>query len=148
MFLGQIGDLPMPNGLPRQKTAVLAEPDHTPVIAIFRQPDRSLPRLAIDAARSPRQAAAAAAAAAANANSATPHHSASRNAASSHGTSRCRTSGYPTAAAAAAAAGSGEYDVVLKDSVGFLVEHVERGEADVGDFLLTERDFARGCCIA
>jgi hypothetical protein len=41
----------------------------------------------------------------------------------------------------------GEYDVVLKGSLGFLVEDVERREADVGDFLLSERDFARRCGI-
>ena len=101
-----------------------------------------------DAARSPGQAATAAAASAAgNANSASPHHGASRNAASGHSASRCCTSGYSAAAAAAAAASAGEYDVVLKDSVGFPVEDVERREADVGDFLLTERNFTRRCSI-
>jgi hypothetical protein len=147
MFLGQIGDRPCQMGCPDKKP-LSCEPDYTPAMAIFRQPGRSLPRLAIDAARSPGQAAAAAAAAAANADSASPHHSASGYAASSHGASRCRTSGYSAAAPAATATGSGEYDIVLKDFVGFLVEHVERGEAHVGDFLLAERDFARQCCIA
>ena len=101
-----------------------------------------------NAARSPGQAATAAAASAADsAAHAASRHSASRDAASGHSASRCCTSGDRAPAAAAAAAGSGEYDVVLKDSVGFLVEDVERREADVGDFLLTECDFARRCGI-
>src|SRR5215469_12473974 len=100
-----------------------------------------------NAARSPGQAATAAAAPAADSaahsasHEAASGHGASREAASRHGASREATSGHRATAAAAAALG--EYDVVLKDSVGFLVEDVERREADVGDFLLTERDFAR-----
>ena len=70
----------------------------------------------------------------------TSHKGASGDSASRHSTSRYR-------ATAAAAAGLGEYDVVLNDSVGCLVEDVERREADVGDFLLAQRDFARRCGI-
>jgi hypothetical protein len=122
-----------------RKTApwpALIKPGHSD----FRQSDRRLLQLAI-AARSPGQAATAAAASAAHAAS---RHGASRDAASGHSASRSCTSGY---SATAAAAGSGKYDVVLKDSAGFLVEDVERCEANVGDFLLTERDFARRCGI-
>src|SRR5262249_35063086 len=90
------------------------------------QRNRSAPSLA-DAANSPRQAAAAASAAAA---------------ATAAAAAAAAASAAPAAAAASAASGkffpkSGRFGV-------FLVEDVERPQADVGDFFLTESDLGRG----
>src|SRR6516164_10241014 len=85
-------------------------------MALRLQRNRSAPTLA-DTANSPRQAAAAASAAAASAASAAP---------------------------AAAAAASGEFFPKSGRSGVFLVEDVERPQADVGDFFLTESDLGRG----
>jgi len=84
-------------------------------MALRLQRNRSAPTLA-DTANSPRQAAAAASAAAASA----------------------------AAASAAAAAASGEFFPKSGRSGVFLVEDVERPQADVGDFFLTESDLGRG----
>jgi hypothetical protein len=89
------------------------------------QRNRSAPTLA-DTANSPRQAAAAASAAAAAATAAT---AAAASAAS---------------AAAAAPAASGEFFPKSGRSGVFFVEDVERAQADVGDFFLTEGDLGRG----
>src|SRR5262244_3585011 len=89
------------------------------------QRNRSAPTLA-DTANSPRQAAAAASAAAA---AATAAAAAAASAAS---------------AAAAAPAASGEFFPKSGRSGVFLVEDVERPQADVGDFFLTESDLGRG----
>jgi hypothetical protein len=91
------------------------------------QRNRSAPSLA-DTANSPRQAAAAASAAAASAAAA----SAAAAAASA------------ASAAAAASAASGKFFPKSGRSGVFLVEDVERPQADVGDFFLTERDLRRG----
>src|SRR5215471_9264392 len=85
-------------------------------MALRLQRNRSAPTLA-DTANSPRQAAAAASAAAASAASAAP---------------------------AAAAAASGEFFPKSGRSGVFLVEDVERPQADVSDFFLTESDLRRG----
>src|SRR5262245_12200025 len=89
------------------------------------QRNRSAPTRA-DTANSPRQAAAAAAAPAA---AATPATAAAASAAP---------------AAAAAPAASGESFPKSGRSAVFLVEDVERPQADVGDFFLTESDLRRG----
>src|SRR5262245_12324953 len=92
------------------------------------QRNRSAPSLA-DAANSPRQAATAASAAAA----ATAAAAAAAAAASA-----------APAAPAAAAAASGKFFPKSGRSGVFLVEDVERAQADVGDFFLTESDLGRG----
>jgi len=97
-------------------------------MALRLQRNRSAPTLA-DTANSPRQAAAAASAAAASAAAA----SAAAAAASA-----------ASAAPAAAAAASGEFFPKSGRSGVFLVEDVERPQADVGDFFLTESDLGRG----
>src|SRR5262245_14264325 len=89
------------------------------------QRNRSAPTLA-DTANSPRQAAAAASAAAA---AATAAAAAAASAAS---------------AAPAAPAASGEFFPKSGRSGVFFVEDVERAQADVGDFFLTEGDLGRG----
>jgi hypothetical protein len=89
------------------------------------QRNRSAPSLA-DTANSPRQATAAASAAAAAAASAA---AAAASAAS---------------AAPAASAASGKFFPKSGRSGVFLVEDVERPQADVGDFFLTESDLRRG----
>jgi len=97
------------------------------------QRNRSAPSLA-DTANSPRQAAAAASAAAAAA-AATAAAAAAASAASAA----------PAASAAAAAsAASGKFFPKSGRFGVFLVEDVERPQADVGDFFLTESDLGRG----
>src|SRR5215510_5209390 len=83
-------------------------------MALRLQRNRSAPTLA-DTANSPRQAAAAASAASA-----------------------------ASAAPAAAAAASSKFFPKSGRSGVFLVEDVERPQADVGDFFLTESDLRRG----
>src|SRR5262249_25310217 len=97
-------------------------------MALRLQRNRSAPTLA-DTANSPRQAAAAASAAAASAAAA----SAAAAAASA-----------ASAAPAAAAAASSKFFPKSGRSGVFLVEDVERPQADVGDFFLTESDLGRG----
>ena len=96
------------------------------------QRNRSAPTLA-DTANSPRQTAAAASAAAASA-------AASAAAAAASAASAAA----PAAAAAAASAASGKLFAESGRSSVFLVEDVERPQADVGDFFLTESDLGRG----
>src|SRR5262249_60072336 len=91
------------------------------------QRNRSAPSLA-DTANSPRQAAAAASAAATSAATA-PAAAAAASAAS--------------AASAAPAASCKSFPKSRRSGV-FLVEDVERPQADVGDFFLTESDLRRG----
>src|SRR5215471_14895079 len=92
------------------------------------QRNRSAPSLA-DTANSPRQAAAAASAAAAAAAAAAASAASAAPAAS---------------AAAAASAASGKFFPKSGRFGVFLVEDVERPQADVGDFFLTESDLGRG----
>ena len=87
------------------------------------QRNRSAPTLA-DTANSPRQTAAAASAAAASAAAA--------------------AASTASAAPAAAAAASGKFFPESGRSGVFLVEDVERPQADVGDFFLIEGDLGRG----
>ena len=89
-----------------------------------------------DAANSPRQAAAAASAASAAAAAAACAAAATASAATS--------AAAPAAAAAAASAASGKLFAESGRSGVFLVEDVERPQADVGDFFLTESDLGRG----
>jgi hypothetical protein len=93
------------------------------------QRNRKCPSLA-ETARSPRQAAAAAAAASAATTAASPAASSAAATATS-------------AAPAAAASACKFLAVELACSGGFLVEDVERRQADVGDLFLTERDDLR-----
>jgi hypothetical protein len=92
------------------------------------QRNRSAPSLA-DTANSPRQAAAAASAAAASAAAAAAAAAAASAA---------------SAAPAAAAAASSKFFPKSGRSGVFLVEDVERPQADVDDFFLTESDLGRG----
>ena len=88
-----------------------------------------------DTANAPRQAAAAASAAAAAAAAAACAAAAAASAA---------TSAAAPAAAAAASAASGKLFAESGRSSVFLVENVERAQADVGDFFLIEGDLGRG----
>src|SRR6516164_11134882 len=95
------------------------------------QRNRSAPSLA-DTANSPRQAAAAA--------SAAPAAAAAAAAAAASAASAAPAA----SAAAAASAASGKFFPKSGRSGVFLVEDVERPQADVGDFFLTESDLGRG----
>src|SRR5215813_5557128 len=97
-------------------------------MALRLQRNRSAPTLA-DTANSPRQAAAATSAAAASAAAAAAAAAAASAA---------------SAAPAAAAAASSKFFPKSGRSGVFLVEDVERPQADVGDFFLTESDLGRG----
>jgi len=95
------------------------------------QRNRSAPSLA-DTANSPRQAAAAA--------SAAPAAAAAAAAAAASAASAAPAA----SAAAAASAASGKLFPKSGRPGVFLVEDVERPQADVGDFFLTESDLGRG----